>query len=87
MIQKTFKMSCKQGQMWIKISAFIVTPLVNIVIYWATMYLFEQKNSVQSRGLFYIYNRQKISENNQPFWPLDSICAYVHTREQPTKWP
>ena len=38
-----------------------------------------------SKGLFNINNRQKNPENSQPYCPSDSICAYVHTQEQPAK--
>ena len=47
MIQKNFKMSCKRGKISIKIFMFIVTSLVDIVIYCATMYLFGQIISVE----------------------------------------
>ena len=31
---------------------------------------------------FNIYNRWKNLENSRPYWPSDSLCAYVDTLEQ-----
>ena len=31
------------------------------------------------------FNITKKTENSR-YWPLDNICAYVHTGEQPAKW-
>ena len=37
------------------------------------------------RGLFNIYNRWQNPENSRLYWPVDSICTYWHTWEQPAK--
>ena len=50
MIQKTFRMSCKQGNYMNQMLTFIVTPLVGMIIHCATMCvssLFEPKISVE----------------------------------------